>query len=99
MTNIQTPVVVNTDDLTLAELDRATKLTTTGQAGNVTALAFVWLKRDHPGLRLADVASLRQRDVDVTNDDELAAAELDDQGEDGDELDEQGGQTATDPTN
>jgi hypothetical protein len=70
---IDTPVVVNTDDLTLAELDRATKLTQDGSAGNVTALAFVWLKRSTPGVRLADVEQLRQRDVRVVDDAELAA--------------------------
>lgn len=70
---IETPVIVNTDDLTLAELDRATKLTQDGSAGNVTALAFVWLKRTSPGVRMADVEQLRQRDVRVVDDAELAA--------------------------
>lgn len=70
---IQTPVVVNTDDLTLDELDRANKLTQDGSCGNVAALAYVWLKRDNPGVKLDDVKQLRSRDVDVTDDDELAA--------------------------
>lgn len=71
MKKIETPVVVNTDDLTLAELDRATKLTQDGTAGNVTALAFVWLKRTMPGVRIADVEQLHQRDVRVVDDAEL----------------------------
>ena len=70
---IPTPVVVNTDDLTLDELDRANKLTQDGSCGNVAALAFVWLKRELPGVKLDDVKQLRSRDVDVTDDDELAA--------------------------
>lgn len=67
-----TPVVVNTDDLTLAELDRAGKLTSNGEAGNLTSLAFVYLKREHPSVRLADVEQLRSRDVIITDDSEQA---------------------------
>ena len=66
------PVVVNTDDLTLDELDRASKLTSDGVTGNVAALAYVWLKRSHPAVKLDDVKMIRQRDVDITNDAELA---------------------------
>lgn len=84
-----TPVTVNTDDLTLDELDRASKLTADGSCGNLAALAFVYLKREHP-VKLADVKQLRQRDVVITNDDELAAAQGDD---------ESGASTAADPTN
>ena len=83
---IPTPVVVNTDDLTLDELDRSNRLVQNGDAGNVTALAYVWLKREHPATRLADVKKLRNRDVEITNDAELAE-------QDG------GDATASDPTN
>lgn len=69
---ITTPVVVNTDDLTLAELDRANKLVTNGECGNVAALAYVWLKRTG-AVKLADVAQLRSRDVDIVDDADLAA--------------------------
>lgn len=85
-TKIPTPVVVNTDDLTLDELDRSNKLVVNGDAGNVTALAYVWLKREHKAVRLADVKALRNRDVEITNDAELA--------------EQTGGEsTAADPTN
>ena len=72
---ISTPVVVNTDDMTLDELDRANKLVTEGSCGNVAALAYVWLKRDTPGVKLADVKQLHSRDVDITDDNELKAAD------------------------
>lgn len=83
MSKIETPVTINTDDLTLDELDRANRLVSDGTCGNVAALAFVWLKRQHAGLRVDDVKQLRQRDVIVTDDSEQA---------------EQEGATAADPT-
>lgn len=64
------PVVVNTDDLTLSELDRAAALTRDGVCGNVTAMAYVWLRRDTPGVKVEDVAQLHNRDVIITSDDE-----------------------------
>jgi len=67
---IPTPVIVNTDDLTLDEIDRAHRLTVDGSAGNVTALAYVYLKRHHAGVKLADVKQLRQRDVQIVDDSE-----------------------------
>lgn len=79
------PLVVNTDDMTLAEIDRAAKLIDSGRAGRVQALTFVWLKRDHPGVQLGDVAQLRMRDVEIVED-----APVDDDGEP---------RTAADPTN
>lgn len=85
---IPTPVLVNSDDLTLAELDRATKLAADDETvGTMTALAYVFLKREHPAVRLADVKALRFRDVTITSDDELAA--------EGDTTE----QVAADPTN
>lgn len=83
--DIETPVSINTDDLTLDELDRANRLVSDGTCGNVAALAFVWLKRSHPGVRMADVKQLHQRDVIVTDDAEQA--------------EQDGASTAADPTN
>lgn len=74
---IDTPVVVNTDDLTLDELDRANRLVADGTCGNVAALAFVWLKRTSPGVRVEDVKQLHSRDVDITDDDEQRAKGVD----------------------
>lgn len=73
ITKLDLPLTVNTDDLTLDELDRANKLTQNGTCGNMAALAFVQLKREHPGIRVEDVKRLRARDVVITDDDEQAA--------------------------
>ena len=72
MTTIQTPLTINTDDLTLGELDRVVKLVDDGRCGRTTAIAFVWLKREHPSVRIDDVLALRTRDVDLVDDDDLA---------------------------
>jgi hypothetical protein len=83
VTTIQTPLTINTDDLTLAELDRVVKLTEDGRCGRTAAIAFVWLKREHPAVRLDDVLALRTRDLDLIDDDDVAerAAEAAERGE------------------
>jgi hypothetical protein len=73
VTTINTPLTINTDDLTLGELDRVVKLTEDGRCGRTTAIAYVWLKREHPAVRLDDVLALRTRDLDLIDDDDLAA--------------------------
>lgn len=80
VTTINTPLTINTDDLTLGELDRVVKLTEDGRCGRTTAIAYVWLKRDHPAVRLDDVLALRTRDLDLIDDDDLAARAEDGQG-------------------
>lgn len=72
---IQTPLTINTDDLTLAELDRVVRMVDDGKAGRTTAIAYVWLKREHPAVRLDDVLRLRARDLDLVDDDDLAERE------------------------
>jgi hypothetical protein len=73
VTTIDTPLTINTDDLTLGELDRVVKLVDDGRCGRTTAIAYVWLKRDHPAVRLDDVLALRTRDLDLIDDDDVAA--------------------------
>lgn len=69
---IELPVEVNVDDLTLAELDRASSLVNNEGIGRTTAIVFVALKRTMPGLKLPAVAALRSGDVTLVDDDDLA---------------------------
>jgi hypothetical protein len=52
--------VVRIGDLTIAQQDHATKLMATGKAGRVSALVYVALKAEHPGMTLDHVKSLKQ---------------------------------------
>lgn len=63
-------ITINTDDFTLAELDRIQKLADSGRAGRSTAMAYVWLKREHPATELDDVGRLPVRQVDFITDTE-----------------------------
>lgn len=73
VTTIDTPLTINTDDLTLGELDRVVKLVDDGRCGRTTAIAYVWLKREHPAVRLDDVLALRTRDLDLVDDADIEA--------------------------
>ena len=91
VTTIPTPLTINTDDLTLAELDRVVRLAEVEKrCGRTSAIAFVYLKREHPSVRMEDVLALKARDLDLVTDDDLAAR-AEDSGEDS-------GDVAVDPT-
>ena len=63
-TDLKLPVRITSDDFTLGELDRIDRLRNDGTApGIITAQAFVWLKREHPSVKMGDVAQLRSGDV------------------------------------
>lgn len=66
-TKLPDHIHVNTMDMTLAELDRAGKLERDGRAGRLVATAYVWLKREHPSVELADVAKLTFRDITISD--------------------------------
>jgi hypothetical protein len=74
--------VVRIGELTIAQQDHATKLMATGKAGRVSALVYVALKAEHPGMTLDHVKSLKQSEVLIIKD---GAGELDsDDDDDGD---------------
>jgi hypothetical protein len=82
--------VVRIEDLTIAQQDRAAKLMQSGKAGRVSALVYVALKAEHPGMTLDHVKSLKQSEVLI-----LAAGEPDD--DDDDDDGEAGGEDPTSP--
>jgi hypothetical protein len=74
--------VVRIGDLTIAQQDHATKLMATGKAGRVSALVYVALKAEHPGMTLDHVKSLKQSEVLIIKD---GAGELPDDEDEDDE--------------
>jgi hypothetical protein len=73
---------VRIGDLTIAQQDHATKLMATGKAGRVSALVYVALKAEHPGMTLDHVKSLKQSEVLIIKD---GAGELPDDEDEDDE--------------